>query len=293
MTSKLRGSLPPREFRERYIMRRLLCEYYFHSYLPRKQFIYNYIFDKEYIGGVDRVINHSIINNIKKKVFDDGGFYDYKWVVEDDVTMAFDKINNTQGVDIEYIDEGVRDGKNICIFNDFSLERGMISIIKIGFPEHFVMAIIEPIYHTLHVTMIDPSSLFYNRRHLEYETPHRLFRHHFSRWIREHRTYYMYEVKYEKPRVNLSFQFEDDYNCQTWVYYYIHIVYLDSVTKHGSWEIYFNKLKELGDCGNLFHIRVSFNLLLEEFIYFMINSNQNEGVTIFNETYPFHYKLYN
>ncbi len=276
MTSKLRDSLLPSEFRERYILRRILCENYMRD-IPNN-IIYNSIVpDNNYIK---KILNRTYINNILKRKPDGFGYYDYIWKEFDKFTGLFDVINETHGTDIEY------ENRDLTIFQKkiiVSLSLGKILLLKIGFPDHFILGIVKRRGNTLYFTTMDPSGIDFNGRNIDYDSNHRGFQISFRRWIRENTNYNIY---FNKPYVNICFQY-NDYNCQTWVYYYIHIVYIDTVSRKGLWKKWLNILKGIEDGVNKFEVEITLNLLLEEFIYFMTIKE----MSLFIKKFPFHFKL--
>ena len=278
MTSVLRDALSEGEFRERYILRRLLCEDYMKNI--NYKFKYNTVSDTP-DSHLSILKGKKYIQNIKKKVIDDWGFYDYLWKKTDNFSKLFDSINDTQGVDIEY-DNGKIIPLRKGILEEY-IPQGMVHILKIGFPKHFIIGIIERKGNILYFSTADPSGLWYNKRNLSYECEHRTFQFAFRKWISERSVYRVY---FQNPHVNICFQYMNDSNCQTWVYYYIHIVYIDKYTSNGKWVDWLQKLKSYSTGkSDIFDIAVYFNMLLDEFIQFITSGDS----TIFTIKYPLHY----
>lgn len=276
MSSKLRDALPPCEFKERYIIRRLLCENYM-RHLPR-DIIYNHIEGHETF--LKLLQQNSYKRNIKKRIKDEEGYFDYDWKLPDDFTRGFDIIDETGGIDIEY-DE--KRGK-IVVETDLSRLGDGKMILRIGFPEHFTVAVTERRGNIIYFTTFDSSGIDYERRNLDYNSDHRGFQMAMRRWIREN-TYF--RVKFLRPEVNVCFQYVDDWNCQTWAYYYIHLIFIDETTRRGSWKSWLKIVKNIDNIHNRFKVRVTLNLLLDEFIQYMIVCDNS----LFTSEYPIHFKL--
>ena len=88
-----------------------------------------------------------------------------------------------------------------------------LTLLKIGFPIHFLLATSIRVGNIIYFTTFDPSGIDYNRRNLDYDSDHRFFQVKLRRWVRERTSF---SIKFVRPEVNLCFQY-DDYNCQTWI----------------------------------------------------------------------------
>lgn len=279
MTNALRYGLCEHEFRERYILRRVLCETYTNKNIL-DTLKYNTVIPE---GGdyIHILKKRSYLKNFHKKVSDDNGFYDYKWRVGDTFTELFDEINDNQGMDIEY------ENYSIIPFRDDILEHITpkdILILKIGFPDHFVIGIIKRKGNTLYFETVDPSGIVYTGRNLVFDSTHRKFQFAFRKWVSQNS---IYNVYFKRPMVNVCFQYNNDCNCQTWVYYYIHIVYIDKYTKTDNGKAWLQKIKNLEDITNKFEVGVTLNILLNEFIQCMSTDDID---TVF--VLPQHKKLF-
>ena len=276
MSSKLREALTIYNFKERYIIRRLLCENYM-RHLPQ-DIIYNYI---DGAGTfLESLQKYSYRRNIRKRIKDDEGYFDYDWKLLDDFTRGFDRIDETGGIDVEY---DKKRGK-IIVETDLSRLGNGKMILRIGFPEHFTVAVTERRGNIIYFTTFDSSGIDYERRNLDYDSDHRGFQMAMRRWIREN-TYFL--VKFLRPEVNVCLQYVDDWNCQTWAYYYIHLVFIDETTRRGSWKGWLKIVKNIDNIHNRFEVRVTLNLLLDEFIQYMIVCDNS----LFTSKYPIHFKL--
>ena len=272
MTSKLREALEVNEFKQRYILRRMLCE----SYIKRMGIscYYNNLNTSDF---TDIILSRSYINNMYKRQPDGLGAYDYVWKRKDTFTDLFDTINIDSGTDIEY------DYDKVFIKDEELFTSRELTLLKIGFPIHFLLATSIRVGNIIYFTTFDPSGIEYNRRNLDYDSDHRFFQIKLRRWVRERTSF---TIMFVRPEVNLCFQY-DDYNCQTWIYYYIHFRFIDRVTRDGRWRDFFAKLEEYEDITDKFEVEIQFNILLEEFISFMANKDE----TIFIDKYPFHNKI--
>ena len=275
MASKLRNALPPCEFKERYIIRRLLCENYM-RHLPR-DIIYNHI--EGHKTFLEPIRGNSYRRNIVRKL-DENGYFDYEWKISDDFTRGFDLIDETGGIDIEYDEK--RD--KIIVETDLSRFGEGMMILRIGLPDHFAIAVTERRGNIIYFTTFDSSGIDYERRNLDYDSDHRGFQIAMLRWIREN-TYF--RVKFLQPEVNVCFQYVDDWNCQTWAYYYIHLIFIDETTRRGSWKSWLEIVKNIDNKHNRFEVQVTLNLLLDEFIQYMIVCDNS----LFTSEYPIHFKL--
>lgn len=274
MSSKLRDALPPCEFKERYIIRRLLCENYM-RHLPQ-DIIYNHI--KGHKTFLESLEKYSYRRNIRKRIKDDEGYFDYDWKSTDDFTRGFERIDETGGIDVEY---DKKRGK-IVVETDLSRLGDGKMILRIGFPEHFTVAVTERRGNIIYFTTFDSSGIDYERRNLDYNSDHRGFQTAMRRWIREN-TYF--HVKFLRPEVNVCLQYVDDWNCQTWAYYYIHLVFIDTTTRRGNWRTWLKIIEGKCETPNRFELQVFLNSLLEEFIKYMYLDHK----TLFIPVFPLHY----
>lgn len=258
MSSKLREALTIYNFKERYIIRRLLCENYMRR-LPR-DIIYNFIDGHETF--LERIRGNSYINDFKLRELDLDNIYDYTWKSTDAFTRAFDLIDNTGGIDIEY--DITKD--KITVETDLSRLGSEKMILRIGFPDHFIIAITERRGNIIYFSTFDSSGIDYDGRNIEYDSEHHRFQTAMRRWIREN-TYF--RIKFVRPVVNVCFQYVNDCNCQTWAYYYIHLVFIDKTTRNGSWKTWLKIIEGKCETPDRFDLQVYLNSLIDEFIKYM------------------------